>query len=43
LHNKAIGCGASGACAPGPDDEDKDKIGKRMAGITSQKAVTTFR
>jgi len=22
LHNKPIGCGASGAYAPGPDDEE---------------------
>jgi hypothetical protein len=24
-HNKPIGCGASGACAPGPDDEDEEE------------------
>jgi len=24
LHNKPIGCGASGAYAPGPDDEDEE-------------------
>jgi hypothetical protein len=23
LHNKPIGCGASGAYAPGPDDEEE--------------------
>jgi hypothetical protein len=23
-HNKPIGCGASGADAPGPDDDDDD-------------------
>jgi hypothetical protein len=31
LHNKPIGCGASGAYAPGPDDEEEEatcKLGK---------------
>jgi hypothetical protein len=23
-HNKPIGCGASGACAPGPDEEEEE-------------------
>jgi hypothetical protein len=23
-HNKSIGCSASGACAPGPDDEEEE-------------------
>jgi hypothetical protein len=26
LHNKPIGCGASGAYAPGPDDEEEGSI-----------------
>jgi hypothetical protein len=25
LHNKPIGCGASGAYAPGPDDEEEEE------------------
>ena len=25
-HNKPIGCGASGADAPGPDDEEEDSL-----------------
>jgi hypothetical protein len=24
-HNKPIGCSASGACAPGPDDEEEEE------------------
>jgi hypothetical protein len=26
LHNKPTGCGASGAYAPGPDDEEEEEI-----------------
>jgi len=25
LHNKSIGCGASGSYAPGPDDEEEEE------------------
>jgi len=25
-HNKAIGCGASGAYAPGPDEEEEEVL-----------------
>jgi len=25
LHNKPIGCGASGAYAPGPDDDEEEE------------------
>jgi len=25
-HNKSIGCGASGAYAPGPDDDEEEEV-----------------
>jgi hypothetical protein len=31
LHNKPIGCGASGAYAPGPDDEEEEEAWKERA------------
>jgi len=31
LHNKPIGCGASGAYAPGPDDEEEEYAPQNMS------------
>jgi hypothetical protein len=42
-HNKPIGCGASGAYAPGPDDEERRKYeGNSISKLQIQVATYVF-